>query len=67
MGKFRGICLPKRLLDRAGLSDEVEVEVQGSRLVIRSARASRAGWAEAFARMGAAGDDGVLDTTWPDR
>jgi len=30
-------------------------------LVIRPARAPRAGWAEAFARMAAAGEDRMLD------
>ena len=53
--------LPKPLLDQTGLSDEVEVEVQGNQLIIRPVRAPRAGWAEAFAGMAAAGDDQLME------
>jgi antitoxin MazE len=61
IGNSRGVRLPKPLLDQTGLPDEVEVEAQGNQLVIRPARAPRAGWAEAFASMAAEGDDRLLD------
>jgi antitoxin MazE len=65
IGNSRGVRLPKPLLDQTGLPDEVEVEAQGNQLVIRPARAPRAGWAEAFARMAVEGDDRLLDGDLP--
>jgi antitoxin MazE len=57
----RGIRIPKMLLQQAGLHDEVQVEVQSGQLVIRSLRAPREGWDEAFAEMADRGDDALLD------
>jgi antitoxin MazE len=65
IGNSRGVRLPKPLLDQTGLSDEVEVEAQGNQIIIRPVRAPRAGWAEAFAGMAAAGDDQLLDPDVP--
>ena len=65
IGNSRGVRLPKLLLDQTGLSNEVEVEARGNQLVIRPARVPRAGWAEAFADMAAAGDDRLLDGDLP--
>ncbi|MEP7177370.1 MAG: AbrB/MazE/SpoVT family DNA-binding domain-containing protein [Gemmatimonadales bacterium] len=65
IGNSRGVRLPKLLLDQTGLPDEVEVEAQGDRLIIRPARAPRAGWAEAFASMAAEDDDSLLDDATP--
>ena len=61
IGNSRGVRLPKPLLDQTGLPDEVEVEAQGNQLIIRPARAPRAGWDDAFASMAAEGDDRLLD------
>jgi antitoxin MazE len=61
IGNSRGVRLPKLLLAQTGLADEVEVEAQGHQLIIRPVRAPRAGWAEAFAGMAAAGEDQPLD------
>ncbi len=65
IGNSRGVRLPKPLLDQTGLPDEVEVEAQGNQLIIRPARAPRAGWAAAFASMAATGDDHLLDPDLP--
>jgi antitoxin MazE len=70
IGNSRGIRIPKILLDQAKLSDEIEVEVQGDKLVIRSLRCPRQGWDEQFAEMSRRGDDKFLVsealnlTTW---
>jgi antitoxin MazE len=61
IGNSRGIHIPKPLLERAGLSGEVEISVQDHSLVTRSARKPRAGWDEAFREMAQRGDDGLLD------
>jgi antitoxin MazE len=57
IGNSRGIRIPKPLLEQTGLRDEVEIEVRGEQLVIRSANPPRAGWVEAFARMAERGDE----------
>jgi antitoxin MazE len=61
IGIFQGIRIPKSLLEQIGISEAVEIEVQGDRIVIRAALKPRAGWEEAFAKMAAQHDDVLLD------
>ena len=61
IGNSRGVRIPKPLLEEAGLTDEVELELDGNRLILRSAELPRAGWNDAFAAMAEAGDDKLLD------
>jgi antitoxin MazE len=61
IGNSQGIRIPKLLLDQVGLGGEVEIEVQGKQLVIRSSRAPRQGWDGQFQAMAAQGDDHLLD------
>ncbi|MBX9581948.1 MAG: AbrB/MazE/SpoVT family DNA-binding domain-containing protein [Gemmataceae bacterium] len=65
IGNSRGIRIPKPLLEQAGLSGEVEITAEGGALVVRPARAARAGWADAFAEMARRGDDALLDGPTP--
>lgn len=65
IGNSQGVRLPKPLLEAAGLSGEVEIEAEEGRIVIRAAHHPRAGWAEAFEAMAAAGDDRLLDPETP--
>jgi antitoxin MazE len=67
IGNSKGIRIPKPLIQQTGLSDEVTIEAEGNRLVIRAARRPRAGWGEAFRAMATAGDDRLLngDVTTP--
>ncbi|OGI42682.1 MAG: MazE family transcriptional regulator [Candidatus Muproteobacteria bacterium RBG_16_64_11] len=61
IGNSRGLRLPKALLTQCQLEDVVELEVEDNHLVIRSARATRAGWDQAFATMAEHRDDALLD------
>ena len=61
IGNSRGIRIPKTLLDEAELPDEVELHAERGRLVVQAARRPRSGWAAAAKRMGAHGDDVLLD------
>jgi len=61
IGNSKGIRIPKPLIEQTGLSDEVTIEAEGNRLVIRAVRRPRAGWAEKFQAMAAAGEDQLLD------
>jgi antitoxin MazE len=61
IGNSRGVRIPKPLIEQVGLQDEVEIAVEGSSLIIRSASRPRAGWATAFRTMAERGDDRLLD------
>lgn len=64
IGNSRGIRLPKPLIDQVGLTDEVEIRVEGNAIIIERA-SSREGWAEAAQRMHAHGEDELLDPIVP--
>lgn len=57
----QGIRIPKSLLEQIAISEAVEIEVHGDRIVIRAALKPRAGWEEAFAKMAEQHDDVLLD------
>ena len=66
----QGIRIPKSLFEQIGISEAVEIEVHGDRIVIRAALKPRADWEEAFAKMAEQHDDVLLDdvttTEWED-
>lgn len=68
IGNSQGIRIPKPLLEQSGIDAEVEIEVEGDRLILRKAKRSRLGWDEAFATMADRKDDVLLDdvstTNW---
>ena len=61
IGNSKGIRVPKVLLDHAHLPDEVELQADNGRLIVRAARGPRAGWAEAAEAMHTRGADQLLD------
>jgi antitoxin MazE len=61
IGNSQGIRIPKLLLEQSGIHAEVEIEVQGDCLTIRTAPRLRTGWDEAFAAMAEENDDVLLD------
>ena len=63
IGNSRGIRIPRMLLEQAGLTDEVEMTVEGENLIIHSTRLPRSGWAARFADMTEHRDDQLLDET----
>jgi len=71
IGNSRGIRIPRTLLEQAGLTDEVEMAVDGDKLIIRAARSTRLGWDAQFAAMAEQGDDHLMDETisseWDER
>jgi antitoxin MazE len=68
IGNSQGIRIPKVLLEQSGINTEVEIEVHGDHLTIRTAPQLRRGWDLAFAAMAAQHDDVLLDdvstTNW---
>ena len=65
IGNCRGIRVPKGLLDHAQLPDELELQAEHGRLVIRAAQGPRAGWAAAAKATRAESDDALLDAPTP--
>jgi antitoxin MazE len=57
IGNSRGIRVPKTLLDQAQLPEDVELQAEPGRLIVRAARQPRAGWADAARIMRAREDD----------
>jgi len=68
IGNSQGILIPKTLLEQSGIKTEVEIEVDGDRLVVRTASGLRSGWDEDFRVMAERHDDRLLDeadtTAW---
>ena len=54
LGNSHGILIPKPVLKQVGLSDQVEMQVEGNTLILRKPCASpRSGWEEASKRIAA--------------
>ncbi len=61
IGNSRGIRLPKPLIEQAGLTDEVELEVRDGTIVIAATMPVRSGWATAAKELRAREGDTLLD------
>lgn len=57
IGNSRGIYLPKALLKKAQLGDEVQLRAEPGRILISKIAKPRIGWAEAAQRMRARNED----------
>jgi len=62
IGNSKGIRLPKPIIEQAGIVEDVDIVVEGERIIIRPISTPRAGWDEAFQRMAENGDDLLIDT-----
>lgn len=67
IGNSRGVRIPKRLIEEAGLTEEIEVSVREGAVLITSLRAPRAGWANAARRLREREGDCLLDEPTPTR
>lgn len=61
IGNSQGIRIPKLLLERSSLAEEVELEAQDNQIVIRPLKRPRQDWEESFRAMAESGDDSLLD------
>lgn len=59
IGNSRGIRIPKPVFEQCGFTNEVELEVENHRLVVRPISAPRANWEESFRLMAKKRDDVV--------
>ncbi len=61
IGNSRGIRIPKPLIDQLGLEDDIEMFVEGNRLIVSPVRRARAGWGSSFKIMAELRDDRAID------
>jgi len=61
IGNSQGIRIPKLLLAQTNLGEEVELELRGDQIVVRSAYRARHNWENQFKAMAEQGDDKLLD------
>jgi antitoxin MazE len=61
IGNSKGIRIPRVILEQCHFTNEVELEVKGDALILKSInKKPRDGWDEAFKSMHAKGDDKPL-------
>ena len=61
IGNSQGIRIPKPLLDQTGIKDDVELEVDKNRIIIRPISNPRSGWDNAFKTMAQNCDDVLIN------
>jgi antitoxin MazE len=61
IGNSRGVRLAKAVIEAAGLTDELDLEVREGAVILRNVEATRHAWAEAAAACHAAGEDALAD------
>jgi antitoxin MazE len=65
IGNSQGVRIPKILLEQSNLAEEVELEAEADRIIIRSTKLPRHDWGRAFLAMAERGDDSLLDNVSP--
>lgn len=48
IGNSRGVLIPAALLAECGIANDIELRLEGARIVIEPARPTRAGWFEGY-------------------
>ena len=61
IGNSQGVRIPKPFLQQSVIAKDVDIEVQGNQIVLRSLRRPREGWEASFRQMASKGDDRLLD------
>ena len=65
IGDSLGVCIPKPLIDEAGLQSDVHLKVVGSVILIQNDSSVRVGWDAAAKDIVGRGEDGLLDEPLP--
>ena len=61
IGNSQGIRLPKAIIEQAGLTSELELEVSEGAITIRAAKRPRQNWEQAAIAWTTSGDDRLDD------
>jgi antitoxin MazE len=63
IGNSKGIRIPKAILEQCNIRDQIELEVDGGRIILEAVKETpRKGWDIAFSDMAANNDDTLLIT-----
>lgn len=65
IGNSQGIRLPKVILEQSRIGNEVDLEVEDEKIIIRRASRPRENWENQFRLMAQSGDDQMLDAVLP--
>ena len=57
IGNSQGLRIPKPILEQTGILEDVDIEVEKNKIIIRPVKNVREGWGVAFKIMGEKGDD----------
>jgi antitoxin MazE len=60
IGNSKGVVIPKAILDKCGFDRQVDMRVEGNKLILTPARSVREGWSQAFERAAKAAPDELL-------
>ena len=60
IGNSQGLRIPKPILEQTGIMDDVEIEVEKNKIIIRPIKNVREGWDAAFKVMSEKGDDETI-------
>jgi antitoxin MazE len=61
IGNSRGIRIPESLIDQLGLKGDIEIVVEGDRLIVSPVKQARAGWGSSFKIMAELREDRAID------
>jgi antitoxin MazE len=61
IGNSQGIRIPKTLLEQTGIMDDVELDIEKDKIVIRPISNPRIGWESAFKAMSDNLDDTLIN------
>jgi len=48
IGNSRGVLIPAALLAECGITDEIELHLEGAKIVIESVKSTRDGWFDGY-------------------
>lgn len=60
IGNSQGLRIPKPILEQTGIRDDVEIELEKNKIIIRPVHNVREGWDKAFKMMAENGDDELI-------
>jgi len=62
IGNSRGVRIPKSFIEESGLQNEVELEINDGRIIIKPISKPRETWSMSFRSSSTAGERGLLDS-----
>jgi len=61
IGNSKGVRIPRHILEESGLKNEIEIEVNDNKIILKPTKKAREDWDIAFKGMAKNNDDILLD------